>query len=115
MVTDNDGNLEALEKKYKKYEGMQNIKLCYSRVVHQEIKIGEKYYNNDTLEPEMVRANNNNLDLFNGIFTTKYNKVEEMIKYMEEHKTDCALKIFQSNKKLEYPKYILEAIENDEK
>ncbi|MDR1945089.1 MAG: hypothetical protein LBQ59_03240 [Candidatus Peribacteria bacterium] len=40
----------------------------------------------------------------------KYPNNNDIIEYMKKHKTDVALKIFDSDEKIEYPQYILDAI-----
>ena len=117
VVTDNDGDVEALDIKYSDYIGpnkKENIKICYDKVVDSgDLYIGNKEYNYNTLEPKIIKANNENLELFNALFDTKYTEINQLRKYMKNHKTECALAIFESNKDINFPDYILEAIKDE--
>ena len=111
VVTDNDGNLDAINKKYKDYLGDNknpNIKICYDREINPEITIDNKPYNNNTLEPNLLKTNS--LENLNTIFGTSYKTDSELKKYMKSNKTECALKIFDTTESINFPKYILEAI-----
>lgn len=39
--------------------------------------------------------------------------LDELRKYMKHHKTECVLAIFESDKDIAFPEYILEAISNE--
>lgn len=112
VVTDNDGNISALEKKYSKYIGpnkIENIDICYDKNKNTgSLSAGDKYFNYNTLEPLLLRANN--IQTFNSIFCRNYVSEDDMLKYMKSNKTDCALQIFSSDFKIKYPSYILDAI-----
>lgn len=114
VVTDNDGNLEALEKKYAEYLGdnrKENIEICYDENVHTgSLTTGknEKPFNYNTLEPALLRANS--LNILNSIFNTKYENEDDLLKYMKSHKTDCALEIFLSTNQICYPEFIERAL-----
>ena len=120
ILTDNDGDIEALEKKYKNYIGENSkeyIKIYYDNDTHKfqgdlEAKNGGDF-NYDTLEPCILRANT--LDLINKILDKKFMSDDELIKYMVNNKTDCALKIFKSEISINYPNYIKKAIGDYEK
>lgn len=117
VVTDNDGDVEALEKKYADYineNRKRNIKICYDKIVDSgSLKIGEKPYNYNTLEPKLLKANGNNLTLFNEMLGTSFTTIEELQKHMKHNKTDTALAIFDSTKDIVFPDYILEAIQDE--
>ena len=117
IVTDNDGDVVALEEKYIDYihkNKKENITICYDKVVHEgPLTIGNKRYNYNTLEPKILEANSNNLFLFNTIFGTDYDKLEDLQKYMNHHKTEAALAIFSSDERIIFPEYIMEAVKND--
>lgn len=116
VVTDNDGDVVALEKKYVDYihKKKENITICYDEVVDVgTLTIGNKMYNYNTLEPKILKANSNNLSLFNRIFGTNYDKLEDLQKYMNHHKTEAALAIFNSDERIIFPTYIMEAIKNE--
>lgn len=114
VITDNDGDIESLEKKYENYTGEKKkpyININYDKVVHinqGELKAKNGNFNYDTLEPCIVRANN--LQTLNNILEKDFKTQDDLIKYMINNKTDCALKIFESNIDLNYPTYIEEAI-----
>lgn len=112
VATDNDGNTTGLDKKYKNYKDMDNITICYDEAVSESEK-NMKDFNYDTLEPALFRANNKNIEVFNNIFNKKFNNDNELLIYMINNKTECALAIFESDEILNYPNYINRAIENE--
>lgn len=104
VVTDNDGEYDnKITNKYKHYiNNCQTIKICADE--------NNKLY---SLEPHMIEANKIQLELLRNILDLKKEKysTEESIKdYMENHKTDWALKIFDTQENIIFPKYILDAI-----
>lgn len=111
VVTDTDWSKEALEKKYADYLGenkKDNISICYdSEIDEGELEIGGKPFNYNTLEPKILKANDR--ATLNEIFETDFQTDDELRKYMKAHKTDCALKIFNAEQKINYPDYILES------
>ena len=106
VVTDNDGDYaNKITKKYKDYKDSKLIKICASD--------DEQNY---TLEPQLVKANKDDLDLLRKILEldkSKYPDGKDIGNYMEEHKTTCALKIFDAQESISYPDYIVEAITNE--
>ena len=117
VVTDNDGDILALQKKYEAYirdNKKENIKICYDDIVDTgTLTIGGKPYNYNTLEPKILKANGNNVSLFNSILGTAYSTLEDLQKYMKHHKTEAALAIFNSSEDIVFPSYIMEAISNE--
>lgn len=112
VVTDNDGNIEAVKKKYKEYEEIQCIHICVDEVVDTgDLKLSGKDFNYNTLEPKILKENGR--EAMNNIFGTNYDTDDEMHKYMHAHKTDCAIAIFESATKIKYPEYIMRAIKNE--
>ena len=103
VVADNDGDYaNIISKKYKAYENCPTIKIC-----------ADKDETLNTLEPQFVDANKSQLDLLRKVLNiTKENcpTQESISEYMQKHKTDCALLIFDSSEKLLFPQYILDAI-----
>lgn len=98
VVTDNDGDFAGkVDEKYKDYQSFSFIKICRSE-------------NNSapTLEPQLVECNG--LNPLNNLFGTLYEDKESLKKYMENNKTDCALKIFETDGDIIFPKYVEEAI-----
>lgn len=112
VVTDNDGDMEAIEKKYAEYRGENQkdyVKICVdSEVDSGDLKIGKSVYNYNTLEPKLLKSNG--LKKMNKILGTKYKTEDDLRKYMKHNKTECALKIFETSEQIEIPEYILEAI-----
>lgn len=118
IVTDNDKKAETLIEKYKEYNSSED----------SLIKVFFDIDNNfPTLEPQMIKANG--WELVNRIIDQKYKKdgdgykkgddkcknEVELLKFMQGHKTDCALKFFETNTEFNFPKYIEDAIEHAEK
>lgn len=115
IVTDNDGDIDAIDKKYKNYIGDQqkpHIKICVDRYVDTEPQEmdGEKY-NCNTLEPKLLKVNS--LDVLNRVFGTKHKSEDKLRSYMKRNKTECAFKIYNSEEEVVYPDYILEAIKDE--
>ncbi|MCR5837563.1 MAG: AAA family ATPase [Lachnospiraceae bacterium] len=112
IVTDNDGDIEAIDRKYKDYIGenaQEYIKICVDRTVDDgDLKIGSKDYNYNTLEPKLLKENG--LSELNKIFGTSYKDEDSLRKYMKQNKTECSLKIFETDEEVKFPEYIMEAI-----
>ena len=112
VVTDNDGNVDALKNKYINYVGdnkKPNINICYDDIVdppYFELNDNE-YFNFNTLETKIYKANN--INILNQIFGTHYEDEKSLLRYMRNNKTDNALKIFKSSQKINYPDYILKS------
>lgn len=117
VVTDNDGDISAVEEKYSDFLGEKAksyIRICYDKTVDGgPLTIGGAPYNYNTLEPKMLKVNGNNVALFNAIFGTEYSSLDDLRKYMKHHKTDCALAIFKSDTHIAFPDYIMEAIKDE--
>ena len=106
VITDNDGDLEAIKKKYSNYlekNKKDNITISFDQNVY-EYNGGIKDYNNNTLEPCLLRTNS--LKKLNEILNKSFKTEDELCKYMKENKTQVALSIFESNISIEYPEYI---------
>ena len=89
-----------------------NINICYDKIVDSgTLKIGEKDYNYNTLEPKLLKSNS--LNILNTIFGTEYIEEDDLRKYMQHHKTECAMAIFDTKEEIHFPEYILEAIKNE--
>ncbi|MGK0176007.1 MAG: putative ATP-dependent endonuclease of OLD family [Ulvibacter sp.] len=104
VITDNDGNFaENITKKYKDYEEHTHIKI-----------FADKDEKLNTLEPQFVEANIDQLTALRTVLkiTKKaYPEVKNINKYMIGNKTEWALKVFESEMKVNYPKYMLNAVE----
>ena len=85
VVTDNDGNVEALKDKYKEYLGNNAkdfIKICFDSTVDAgDLEIGDKKFNYNTLEPTLLKSNS--VEKFNTIFETAHQTEDDMHKYMK--------------------------------
>ncbi len=116
VVTDNDGNVEVLTKKFAKYLGdnvKENIKICFDFTVDSgDLVISDKPFNYNTLEPKFLKENG--LEKLNAIFGTTFDNNADMHKFMKANKTECALMVFETQESIEYPQYILDAIKTDE-
>lgn len=107
IVTDNDGDInENIIKKYDGYIGKSNIKICY-----------EEDEDLNTLEPSIIAANTIDGkisdDFIDGISkngSMKGKTREEIKNFMEHNKTEWSMRIFDYNKNIKYPQYILDAI-----
>ena len=91
-----------MKKYFEQYESYKSIKIC-----------ADPNKALPTLEPQIVEANRDQLDTLREILDiekVKYPDKESIIKYMKDHKTDCALKIFDTTKDIKYPQYILNAV-----
>jgi putative ATP-dependent endonuclease of OLD family len=112
VVTDNDSNVEALYKKYEGYLGentKENIKILFDDVEDEGLlKIGKKHFNYNTLEPKFLKSNN--LNVMNKVLGVDYKNEDDLHKYMHNNKTNCALKIFDTDEIIIFPQYILDAI-----
>lgn len=114
VVTDNDGDIEAIKKKYENYLGEKSkdyIKICFDETVDSgDLKIGDKKFNYNTLEPKLLKENG--IEQMNTILGTAYTEINDIHKYMRANKTECALKVFDYVQPVTFPKYILDAIAN---
>lgn len=114
VVTDNDGDIEAVQKKYSNYLGSNsrpNITICFDQEVDSgALVIGSKNkpFNYNTLEPNFLKENGR--DKVNSVFGTTFTTDDDLHKHMKANKTECALKIFETTEEIKFPKYILDAI-----
>lgn len=99
IVTDNDHEYKEVVERYEEFAPF--IKLF----VEQD----DTLY---TLEPSILSANKDNLDEFKEIiyFGSEKLDYEGLLDFMKQNKSEWAMRIFQSDKKICYPKYIKEAI-----
>jgi putative ATP-dependent endonuclease of the OLD family len=116
VVTDNDGDVIALKKKYVNYLDQNKksfIKICFDEEIDTgDLDTNGKKFNYNTLEPKLLKANG--LKRINKILGTVYNTENELHKYMKANKTECALKVFDTTETIDFPKYILDAINLNE-
>lgn len=116
VVTDNDGDVDALKSKYEEYLGdnaKSFIQIDFDSVVDSgNLEIGDKKFNYNTLEPKLLKAND--LSKLNTVFGKSFSDEDDMHRYMKSHKTECALKIFDTAEEVKFPEYILNAISPNE-
>ena len=116
VVTDNDGDVDALKSKYEEYLGdnaKSFIQINFDSVVDSgNLEIGDKKFNYNTLEPKLLKAND--LSKLNTVFGKSFSDEDDMHRYMKSHKTECALKIFDTAEEVKFPEYILNAISPNE-
>ena len=100
VVTDNDGDVEALKSKYEQYMNGTHptIKVCFDG--NAECR---------TLEPQLLKVNSR--AMLNAILGTTHQDDAALLQYMDRNKTDCALKMFESDEEWAIPEYIANAIE----
>lgn len=99
VITDNDGDYEKnIKQKYVDYLNVPNIKICY-----------DKDNNAKTLELQIAKYNE--LETMNQILGSDKKSQDNLIEYMLNNKTECALKIFDSLIDIIIPDYIRNAIE----
>lgn len=111
VVTDNDGNVDSLKRKYEEYlDGkVSNVKVSFDPEIDTgNLQTDGKKFNYNTLEPKLVKANG--LDDMNAVLGTKHKVIDDLHINMHANKTESALKIFESAKQIKYPQYILDAI-----
>lgn len=109
VVTDNDGDTAAVDKKYAAFKESGTIRICYDPVVDTgSLMIKDKPYNYNTLEPKLLRANDR--ATLNTILGTSANTDDELRIHMRANKTESALAIFNSTAMITYPDYIQKAI-----
>lgn len=101
IVTDNDGNPTSVQERYSDFSDIVN--LCVEE---------DKSLN--TLEPAVLYANKNNFEDFRTIIYRKTDiktiDYEALNKFMEKNKAEWSMRVFLSDKKINYPQYILKAI-----
>ena len=104
VVTDNDGKYEKnIVEKYQDYEEFECVSIFADD--REELK---------TLEPQFVDANNSNLKTLCKVIGIKYEKYDtpdKITKYMSNNKTTWALRVFETEEKLQYPEYIINAVD----
>lgn len=110
ILTDNDGDISNLKKKYRDYMSNKSFKFYYE--TNEQL---------NTIEPSLVSANKDVLEELNSIINP-HNKIDtptdmtptasQLIKFMTNNKSEWALRVFNSEKHIGYPDYILEAVQH---
>lgn len=123
VVTDNDGDVTQLKKKYAQYisdDNMDFIQICYDdQVDNSSTIIGEEQsdsvqFNYNTLEPKLFKANGGNIKLFSSILHKDFKDSTELLRYMSEHKTKCSLAFFETEEEFAFPPYIMKAVKDEQ-
>lgn len=111
-MTDNDGNIGALEKKYQGYKHVTLAQEDEMQVVSYAKRLLKKGsmegINYNTLEAEMYESVG--AEMLSKILGKEFKDRDSALKYMEGNKTEVALKIFDSVETLSYPEYIMQTI-----
>lgn len=99
-VMDNDGKVESLEERYSDYINGTNtaVQICY-----------DKDGSCPALEPQLRKVNP--LETLNKILGKSETSKDGLNNYMENNKTECALKFFETEENWQVPEYIASAIQ----
>lgn len=97
VITDNDGDLQALKSKYSDYENVEGIGIFYDADPNYE-----------TLEPQLLKANDKTS--IEKILGRTFADDAELLKFMKDNKADTALKFFETTHPWNVPEYINNAI-----
>ncbi|MEG3155139.1 ATP-dependent nuclease [Sphingomonas sp. RB1R13] len=97
VVTDNDGNIGALKKKYADYLGSEVISIQYDDDVAA-----------NTLEPQLMKKNG--LNVINDVLGKAFPDEQSAIDFMTEHKAVTALRFFETTVEWAAPDYIDRAV-----
>jgi putative ATP-dependent endonuclease of OLD family len=99
VVIDNDGKFDIkITKKYELYKDSVSIKIFADN--RNELR---------TLEPQIIDANNENLAVLCEVLeidNKKHDTADKISEYMQNNKTNSALKIFNTDKRINFPNYI---------
>ncbi|WP_455596599.1 ATP-dependent nuclease [Cloacibacillus porcorum] len=101
VVTDNDGNVNTVINRYKKYGDL--VTLCVEQ-------------NNclNTLEPSVLNVNMDNFEGFRSIIYLGKDigtrDAKSILNFMIGNKTEWSMRVFTNEKNITYPQYILKAI-----
>lgn len=97
VVTDNDGDVARLQQKYVDYLQHKSISIQYDP--DETAK---------TLEPQLLKANGRTV--LNDILDKAYATDDALLKFMQNNKTEVALRLFETDKAWSVPEYIDRAV-----
>ena len=102
ITTDNDGNYTKVKNKFEEYSE-------YVEVFIEENK------DLNTIEPSILSANKNNFNEFRAIIY-KRNDIDlkdynAILNFMLKNKTEWAMRVFETQEKIKYPKHINDLLE----
>ena len=124
-VTDNDGDLESVERKYEGYRALGDKSIAPESAVAYPSDIAVSFprhilpkgdidnYSYNTLEPELFDANN--LEGVNQILGKSFKDRDEALRHMKNNKVECAMRFFEYRGQFVIPPYIEEALDFIEK
>lgn len=98
MVTDNDGSIEKLEKRYADFIGKEKIKILYDK--------DEAY---PTLEPQLLKANGR--AVIEKVIGKAFESDDELLAWMKANKADGALRFLHTAEAWTAPDYISAALD----
>lgn len=98
VVNDNDDDPDKVKASYSNYEQHPFIRICIGQGAAR------------TLEPQMLAANGR--EVINKVLGKNYKTDAELLTYMRNNKTTCALAVFESTDPIAMPEYIRDAIAN---
>lgn len=98
VVRDNDGDAAGKTALFTDYAANPNITICIDTDDAAR-----------SLEPQLVKANG--WEAINTLLETERISEAYLLKHMESHKTEVALKLFESSEAITIPEYIQSAIE----
>lgn len=108
VLTDNDKKPKALHKKYQSYDMHPSIKVSFVEEVYDPNDPNgidrDNKLNWNTLEAEIIRSNG--MVNVNALLDKDHPDEASLLKYMESHKTEVALKLFDAYEKVSIPEYI---------
>jgi putative ATP-dependent endonuclease of OLD family len=113
VVTDNDGNVDAVKKKYSNYleaNAKAHVRICFDPTVDARTALSGEAFNFNTLEPRMLAANG--CVAMQKILGTDFDEEEKLLKHMRANKTASALKVFNWAGELKFPTYLMKAIDD---
>lgn len=107
IVTDNDGDIQKnIKDKYSEYIGESNLIFVY--------ELDEELH---TIEPSVLEANCDNdepsesfKDIISKNGSMKSKSKQDILNFMKNNKSEWALRVFDSDKRINYPEYIKNAI-----
>ncbi len=97
-IRDNDGDSEGKIALFDAYAGADNIQICID---------GDNNY--PTLEPQLLKFNGR--EKLNNMLGTHFETDDDLLIYMRDNKTDCALSLFDHPDDLTIPNYIQNAVD----
>ncbi|MDE2776172.1 MAG: AAA family ATPase [Chloroflexota bacterium] len=97
VVTDNDGKVDALKRKYNEFCDLHYVEIFY-----------DDDEEHTSLEPQLIKFNT--LDTLNRALDKTFETKDELLKYMTDNKTESALRLFSTEVEFMIPEYIQDAI-----